>query len=170
MNLSISFSTHLTRGELQWAFNITKSNMEVVYDASGYGWDDDDKMRELTEQGTRFLLIREKSAEGCPPGELRGFAHFRFTVQGEVLDIMAGGPCIYLWDIQIDESIQRKGVGKHILMLLDLIGRRENMEYLSIPVQLNDDTTIEWISRIKGYAEDSNLPELIGFDSEMEVL
>jgi GNAT superfamily N-acetyltransferase len=169
LNLAISFSPKLSRAELTWAFQMTKENMEDVYETSGYGWDDDDKMRELTEQGTRFLLIREKSEDGSAPGPLRGFAHFRFTVQGEVLDMMAGEPCIYLWDIQLEESIQRKGVGKHILTLLDLIGRREQMKYLSIPIQLMDETSTAWILKNKGYAPDELLSAMIGFDSEVEV-
>jgi N-alpha-acetyltransferase 40 len=78
----IDFSAKLSETEAKWAFNLVKKNMESVYDASGYGWDDTDKMRELTEQGGRFLLLREKS-DSAAPGQLKGFCHFRFTVQGD---------------------------------------------------------------------------------------
>ena len=55
-----------------------------MYDASGYGWDDDDKIKELTEEGTRYLLVREKQLNyDDTPGRLVAFAHFRFTIQGE---------------------------------------------------------------------------------------
>ena len=57
--------------------------MESVYDASGYGWSDEDKHRELTEPGGRFLLVRERSTDPKTPGQLVGFCHFRFTVQGD---------------------------------------------------------------------------------------
>lgn len=67
----------MSEDESTWAFDLVKTNMESVYDASGYGWDDGDKRRELTEPGGRFLLVREKT------GELVGFCHFRFTVQGD---------------------------------------------------------------------------------------
>jgi len=56
LSLSIEFSTRLTRKESEWAFDKVKENMEERYDASGYGWDDDDKRKELSEEGTRFLL------------------------------------------------------------------------------------------------------------------
>lgn len=170
LNLEIVFSSKLNRAELQWAFNLTKSHMESVYDDSGYGWDDNDKMRELSEQGARFLIAREKTPDGSPPGPVRAFVHFRFTVQGEVMDTMAGEPCVYVWDVQLEESVQRKGLGKHFLMILDLIGKREKMEQLCVPVQLNDEITLTWIESIRGFAPDTSLQGLVGFDSEMEVM
>ena len=169
LNLSISFTPKLSRAEYDWAFKLTKSRMESVYDSSGYGWDDDDKKRELSEQGARFLIAREKTEEGSPPGPPRAFVHFRFTVQGEVMDTMAGDPCLYVWDVQLEPSVQRKGLGKHLLMILELIARREKMEHLCVPVQLNDETSTAWIESIRGFAQDDALRSLVGFDAEMEV-
>jgi hypothetical protein len=84
-NVSLKFSTKLSEDEVEWAFNLVKDNMEDVYDASGYGWDDDDKMNELKEDGARFLLIKSDVTD-----KLIGFAHFRFTVQGEIMETMSG--------------------------------------------------------------------------------
>ena len=62
--------------------------MEERYDASGYGWDDEDKERELTEDGARFLLCRwADDADSLDQGELCAIAHFRFSVQGECLSV-----------------------------------------------------------------------------------
>jgi GNAT superfamily N-acetyltransferase len=170
LNLRLEFSPKLTRSEVDWAFDLTKEHMEDRYDNSGYGWDDDDKRRELTEQGTRFILVRENVAESSSGGKLLGFVHFRFTVQGEIMDTMAGEPCLFLWDIHLEESVQRKGLGKHLLTLLELIARREKMKYVAVPIQLNDEWAKNWIQRMKGYQPDSSLYELVGFDSEVEVL
>lgn len=94
-NISIRFASSLTTDELEWAFDLVKTNMEDIYDASGYEWDDDDKRSELTEEGTRFLLIHDESSTvddsaGVVEKPLIGFVHFRFTVQGEVMDKMTG--------------------------------------------------------------------------------
>lgn len=158
----IEFSAKLDGTEGDWAFDLVKSNMESVYDASGYGWDDEDKKRELTEQGARFLLVRDKS------GELVGFCHFRFTVQGDVMDKMAGEPCIYVWDVQVEDEYQRKGVGKHLLTLLSLIGTREHMKHICLPVQMFDNRSQNWVESVKGFSPDKSLKRLVGFDSEME--
>ena len=96
-----------------------------MYDASGYGWDDDDKIKELTEEGTRYLLVREKQLNyDDTPGRLVAFAHFRFTIQGEVMEEMVGETSLHVWDIHVEDVCQRKGLGKHLLTLMELIARR----------------------------------------------
>ena len=53
------YKTKLRESDAEYCFGLVKDNMMDKYDASGYGWDDDDKYNELTEPGARFLLIRE---------------------------------------------------------------------------------------------------------------
>lgn len=139
LDLSIEFATKLTPEEAKWAFDLAKDTMEDKYDDSGYGWNDDDKMSELTEKGTRFLIAREwPSEEGQKKGEPVAFVHFRFTVQGEVVDQMAGEPGVYIYDIHVEDHSQKKGLGKHLLTILELIARREKMKLLSLPIQLGE--------------------------------
>jgi GNAT superfamily N-acetyltransferase len=170
LDVEISFSAKLTKDEADWAFDVVQANMEEIYDASGYGWDDEDKMKELTEGGARFLLVRERAEPGddCP-GPLVAFAHFRFSVQGEVMDQMEGETMLYVWDIHVDDDCQRKGLGRHLLTVMELIARREQMKMIALPVQLSDVRTLTWInSKCKGYAPDKSLLNLVGFDAEME--
>ena len=82
LNIQISFASKLSNEQLDWAFEMAKDNMEERYDQSGYGWDDEDKERELTEPGTRFLLIRDLYNDKDDNDQLVGFVHFRFTVEG----------------------------------------------------------------------------------------
>ncbi len=156
--------------------------------------------------GARFLLVREwPDEDNATKGDLIGFVHFRFTVQGmsvwndviilrllhiatfrtlnrisssftsslclysgEVIDKMAGEAQLYIYDIHIEDHSQRKGLGKHLLILLELIARREKMSYISLPVQLQDEVTKSWLAKTgRGYALDSL--ENIGFESAMEV-
>lgn len=82
LNCTIELAFSLDDDVLEWAFNLCKDTMEERYDASGYGWDDDDKMDSFQEKGTRFLIVRDVGWE-TPVA----FAHFRFSVQGEVSNI-----------------------------------------------------------------------------------
>lgn len=168
VRLSIEFSPKLLRTEANFAFELTKANMEKIYESSGYGWDDDDKMQELTEQGARFLLIRDFSIPTSSNKSLVAFVHFRFTVQGEVMDQMIGDPCLYIWDLQIDHLHQRNGLGRHLLTLLELIARRERMSYVSIPIPNSDEHSLSWISTIRGFKPDAELTSLVSFDSKIE--
>lgn len=81
IDVEINFSAKLTRAEADWSFDVIKDNMEERYDYSGYGWDDEDKFQTLTEQGARFLVIREWPEDDEAQGTMVGIAHFRFSVQ-----------------------------------------------------------------------------------------
>jgi GNAT superfamily N-acetyltransferase len=168
VNVVISFASKLTKDELRWAFDECKLNMEDRYEESGYGWDDEDKKKEFTEEGTRFLIVRASPEEDDTPGDLLGFVHFRFSVQGDVVDRMAGVPCTFVWDMHLDESIQRKGLGRHLVMLLELISRREKMQMVCFPVQLYDEDTIAFLTAIRGYAPDISLKDTLDFEPELE--
>ncbi len=164
VSLDISFSPKLKKEEAEWAFDLSQSNMEEIYDASGYGWDDADKERELTEQGARFLLIRESGSNA-----LKGFVHFRFTVQGEVIDQMIGQTCLYILDLHLEDDVQRKGVGKHLLILLELIARKQLMSRITFPIYLGDEKTKNWLLKQgKGFVPDISYA-VFGFEPEAEV-
>ena len=169
IDLELSFSTKLSPQDAKYCFGQVKENMEELYDNSGYGWDDDDKRRELSEDGARFLLIREwPEEEGQELGNLIGFAHFRVTVTGDFMDEMTGESCLCLWDIHIEEEFQRKGLGKHIVMMLEVMARSFHIDYVVMPVMLDDDESETWMQKLKGYSVARELMSGIGLDSEME--
>ena len=77
LDVVIEFRFKLSKDEMNWAFDTIKSNMEEIYNDSGFGWDDEDKEMELNEEGKRFLLVKDTQT-----GKYVGLVHFRFTVQG----------------------------------------------------------------------------------------
>jgi GNAT superfamily N-acetyltransferase len=85
------------------------------------------------------------------------------------MDQMIGETSLHVWDIHLQEAYQRKGVGRHLLTLLELIARRERIKMISVPVQLGDDRTAQWINKVGRYVPDESLVRLVGFDPDMEV-
>ena len=119
-----------------------------------------------------FHAVREWPIEGSNNdlGELIGFVHFRFTVLGEVIDSMAGLPCLHVYDIHLEQDLRRKGLGRHLMSVLELVARREKMALLSLSVQLGDSATEQWVLKgLRGFQEDHSLAEH-GFDADMEVI
>lgn len=47
---------------------------------------------------------------------------------------MAGLPSLFVYDLQVEEAAQRKGVGRHLLNLLQLIARKQKMSVVQIAV------------------------------------
>jgi len=140
-----------------FAIDLTRDNMEAVYDSSGYGWDDMDKMDEICEGASRFLVIRQKGGDN----NLVGFVHFRFTLSGEVREEMAGEPTLLVFDIQLQPEVQRKGLGKHVMQCLELIGRGQKMTYLMAPIVNGNECALGLFnSKLKGFeADTSNDPD-----------
>jgi len=164
LNVDLEFSVKLGKRDFNWAFDLTKKHMEQTYEDSEYGWDDEDKSKELKEDGARFILARDKDT-----GKLVGFAHFRFTVQGEVMQQMTGTTCLYVWDLQVEEAYQRKGLGAHMLKVMELIALQQRMKFVSVPVQNACDTGIAFITNTaSGYVPDVYLKELLMFSAEEE--
>lgn len=40
------------------------------------------------------------------------------------MDAMVGETSLHVWDIHVEDAYQRKGLGKHLLTLMELIARR----------------------------------------------
>lgn len=162
LNVAIEFTAKLPRAVRTWAFDLTKEDMEEKYEAAGYGWDDEDKLKELSEDGARFLVVRAAPAEGtAAPGALVGYVHFRFTVQGDVVDKMVGDTVLMVHDIHLAEPARRKGLGRHLLQLLELVARRARMSRLSMQCLLGDDDARGFVTSLKRpFASDTALAEV----------
>jgi predicted acetyltransferase len=166
--LTISFATGKSapRKFLKQMFGVSKSTMEEVYDASGYGWDDDDKRSELKDSSTRHLLV-------CTAAdELVGFASFQLTLQGEMYEKPIGKAIVFVREFQVVEKYQRRGIGRHVSRLLEMIGMKHNMSYVEYLVTNENFVAQQFIStKLKGYVTDGRddlLEQLDGYDEEEE--
>jgi hypothetical protein len=100
---------------------------QKIFDDCGYGWVDEEKITELSGKEARFLIVR-RAADREPIG----FVHFRFSLQGDVVEAMEGGPALFVDDLQLTREAQRKGVGKLIMGLMELIARKQRMSFVMV--------------------------------------
>lgn len=125
--VELSFHAKIAREDFQHIFSMLKDSEEDIYDDCGYGWDDQDKKAELTERGGRFAI-------GRVDGEVVCFAHFRFTRAGEVYYNPVGPAAMHVYDIVVEESMRRKGVGKYLVSVLTMIAKKECLPVVTFPV------------------------------------
>lgn len=159
---------------------IARANTEEVADACGYGWDDSEKRAELKAREARVLLIHEAAAEGDGDGEegdgggdgggrrrgeLLGFVHFRFTLDGELFDEPGGDCCLILYDVQLAERAQGKGLGRHIMLLVELMARKWRMPRILVPMLRGTPSRPFFMEVLRGYA-----PDAAFCDDQQEVL
>ena len=102
----------------KFAFDITKANMRELYAATpAWGWNDSRKRSELFDSDSRFLIVRQRGEGGAPVA----FAMFRFLIEGDA-DVL------YVFELQLTDGVQRKGLGKHLMQLMELIARKNEMQ------------------------------------------
>uniref|UniRef100_A0A8C4PTR9 N(alpha)-acetyltransferase 40, NatD catalytic subunit n=1 Tax=Equus asinus asinus TaxID=83772 RepID=A0A8C4PTR9_EQUAS len=101
LNVSIECKrvSGLEPATVDWAFDLTKTNMQTMYEQSEWGWKDREKREEMTDDRAWYLIAWENSSVPV------AFSHFRFDVEcgdewGHVL----------LWAPQLVADTQMKKV------------------------------------------------------------
>eukprot|EP00995_Heteronema_vittatum_P000890 NODE_1122_length_1063_cov_218.447732_g773_i0.p1 GENE.NODE_1122_length_1063_cov_218.447732_g773_i0~~NODE_1122_length_1063_cov_218.447732_g773_i0.p1 ORF type:complete len:265 (+),score=125.94 NODE_1122_length_1063_cov_218.447732_g773_i0:59-796(+) len=133
--------------ELQdWAFNMVKTNMYTFYQNCPEigGWNDRGKREEMFDSTARFII----AFDGDVP---LGYVDFRF-------DMDFGRRVIYCYEMHIEPAGQRKGLGRHIMTTLELLGRKLQLEALVLTVFLDNLSGIEFYKRKLKYTIDESSP------------
>lgn len=160
LNLSISChrAEQMDLETKNFAFDITRKNMKPMwdqkaaedeskgYEKSDWGWDDKSKKDEMFDGMARFLIARD--AEGKPVA----MSHFRF-------DMECDDEVLYCYEIQLTEEVRRKGLGKFLMQVLELMAFKNNMSKVMLTC-FKDNTTAQSFFKDKlKYTVDETSPE-----------
>lgn len=106
---------------LDWAFELTKANMQTLYEQSEWGWKEREKREELRDERAWYLLAREAGAAPV------AFSHFRF-------DVECGDEVLYCYEVQLESRVRRRGLGKFLLQILQLVANSTQMKKVMLTV------------------------------------
>ncbi|KNC52241.1 N-acetyltransferase 11 [Thecamonas trahens ATCC 50062] len=95
--------------EVGWAFGLLKANMEAMYVESGWGWDDDQKLSEMTAEGMKYVIATDVGS-----GERLGYAEFMYTIEKPL------GVALYVYEIQLAPDARRAGLGRRLMQVMEL--------------------------------------------------
>ncbi|XP_017782101.1 PREDICTED: N-alpha-acetyltransferase 40 [Nicrophorus vespilloides] len=124
-DLYIKKVSELDTSTTDWAFGLTKKNMQHKYENCSWGWSDGKKREELLDDTAWYLVAL--SHDGHPIG----FSHFRF-------DIDEGIEVLYCYELQLENVIHRRGLGKFMMQILELIAFTNNMRKVVLTVLKNN--------------------------------
>ncbi|KAK9686832.1 Acetyltransferase (GNAT) family [Popillia japonica] len=105
----------------EWVFNLTKQNMKAKYEDCSWGWNDTKKYEELTDEDAWYLIAQSKD------GKPIGFSHFRF-------DLDEGVEVLYCYELQIEPAVMRRGLGKFMMQILELVAFTNHMRKVVLTV------------------------------------
>lgn len=155
--LSVSFETKrvgdLDESVVNWAYELTKSNMEALYEQSEWGWKSREKMDEMTEEKAWYLLARDQDEKPV------AFSHFRF-------DLELDTEVLYCYEIQLESHVQKKGLGKFMMTILELMANKYEMKSVMLTVFKHNNTAQEFFMKKLKYTVDEISPEQGIYDEE----
>jgi GNAT superfamily N-acetyltransferase len=108
-------ASEMSHEDLNWAFRITKLNMQDIYDTGGWKWNDRKTRVELEHEMSWFLIARDSDTPVA-------FVMFRYELGDEDMEIC------YCYEAQIEKQYRSKGLGKFLLQLLELLCYRLEVE------------------------------------------
>ncbi|EPS70171.1 hypothetical protein M569_04588, partial [Genlisea aurea] len=121
--------------------SLLKRNMEGPY-GSEWPYEERIKHREMVSVEARYIFVYEFSeekpkevleSEGLKKTSTRdetiaAFVHYRFVFEEEV-------PVVYVYELQLEQRVQGKGLGQFLMQLIELIAQKNGMGAVMLTVQ-----------------------------------
>ncbi|KAM3322491.1 N-alpha-acetyltransferase 40 isoform X1 [Capsicum chacoense] len=164
----------------QYIQNLLKVNMEASY---GTEWPVEEKVkrREMGSSEARYIFVYEISnmdanimlklskkvrcnADGIDDkGHLVAFVHYRFTIEEEI-------PVLYVYELQLEHRVQGKGLGKFLMVLIELIAQKSKMSAVVLTVQKANTIAMNFYRNKLRYLISTVSPSQMGLQTNYELL
>jgi GNAT superfamily N-acetyltransferase len=140
-------------------------NMGDMYKESDWGLNMNEKKEELSHENARFLTCSNDNNNN--KNELVAFAHFRFDVND---DDDPTEEVLYVYELQVDASVRRCGLGRCFMSILELVARRAQMKKSMLTVFKSNKAAIQFYTLKMKYKVDEISPSMHGQDADYEIL
>lgn len=142
--------------------DILRGNMRKLYEDSGWGWKEVEKRKEVFNKMSRFITIST-----CEDGiDIIAYIIFRFVWDD---DDEPEFPVAYCYELQVDRSMQKKGVGLVLIRLLQKIADHCQMRKTSLTCFKSNIAGMKFYKKA-GFIVDSESPSMYGEDECYEIL
>ncbi|XP_011704319.1 PREDICTED: N-alpha-acetyltransferase 40 [Wasmannia auropunctata] len=126
-----------------WILDIMERNMKDMYEQSSWSWNAAEKQAELTEETAWYLIALYDD-------KFLGFSHFRF-------DIDNGDVVLYCYELQLEPSARRKGLGRFMMSALESMAYQNQMLKVVLTVFKHNPSAIQFFYAL-GYKLDNSNP------------
>ncbi|DAZ99870.1 TPA: hypothetical protein N0F65_008613 [Lagenidium giganteum] len=145
-------AVHLNAATKSTVFALFEANMKELYIQSSWGYDPAAKETELFEDDARYLIVRDTTRED---DAMVAFVHFRFVDDD-------GVQVLYIYDIQVADCMQRKGLGKFLVQVLQLVARKHGMKLVVLTVFKHNTSAMQFYREKLGFQIDETSPSASG--------
>ena len=131
------------------AFDLTKANMQDMYEASMWGWSDAQKSGDLQSHLARFFVATGER------GELLGFVHYRFELVDNKFT-HESTTAAYVLELQIVDSARRLGLGSLLMKAVEDIAVLKRMDSTMLCVFRYNGPAVQFYLNKMGYRIDQS--------------
>lgn len=136
---------------MEWAFRLLESSMKPLYETCYQGkdpdlcWNEVRKRDELKDERAWFLISRTEG--GAPVA----FSHFRY-------DMDYDDEVVYCYEIQVETGFRRKGLGRFMMKVLELLAIKANMLKIMSTIFKNDEPEVDFFKKGLKFETDETSP------------
>ena len=152
LNIQCKHAKLMSDDEFNVAFDLVKKNMRSLYDGSSWGWNERSKKEEMREDNARYLLAFNEE------DKIVAISHFRFDVDDDT-------EVLYCYEVQLTEEVRRKGLGKFLIQILELIAMKAKMKKVVLTVFKANTRAVNFFTKMK-YTIDDTSPQYDDEDIE----
>jgi len=153
-------AAHLSEEQFDETFALLENNMKSMYEASSWGWNEKEKKQEMREDNARYLLVYDPTTTTATSSEsLVAMCHFRFDVDDDV-------EVLYCYEVQLHHSVRRKGLGKFLMQILELMGVKSKMKKVVLTVFKHNTNAVHFFTQKMKYTVDDTSPQYMDEDTE----
>lgn len=148
MNVAISAErlTDLDKDTKDWLMDLITRNMKALYEKSDWGWKTANKEEEMFDDRAWYLLARDMD-----DGSLLAFSHFRF-------DMDYDDEVLYVYEIQLEDSIRRKGLGRFMMQVLEIMAFKADMRKIMVTIFKHNPGAQKFFKEALKYEIDETCP------------
>ena len=162
LSIQYNSSVDLSDTRFKQCLDLFENNMGEQYRKSSWGLDMKAKEDELRHEKARYLLLIPDDEND----KLAGFVHLRYTYDDEE------GPSygvIYVFEIQIDESYQRRGLGKKVMDLVEALTLQTELDKVMLTVFRANESAMKFYLGLD-YSIDESSPSKWNHPADYEIL
>lgn len=152
----------------EWAFKMVKNTMKPLYDEAyskdpdmqaEFGWNEKEKRVEMWEDEAWYLVARDEES-----GKAIAFSHFRF-------DMDYDDEVVYCYEIQVEAAFKRKGLGKFMMKVLEMLCLKADMLKLMATIFKKDKSQSGFFKKtLKFDVDETSFVDTVHEQFEYEIL
>jgi GNAT superfamily N-acetyltransferase len=156
-------SSAVTMVQRNAMFALLKGNMQDIYNACSWGWEEKKRFADVSHVNSRFLAVYRPET----PDVIEAFCMFRFDWDDDDEPEYA---VLYVYELQVSEALRGRGVGWQLMQICTALQAQYHMKKTMLTCFKHNAAALGFYKTI-GFGIDFNSPTCHGrTDAEYEIL